>query len=100
MGEWVDEQRNTDRTLLPPTPQEPAVAHSNRLLLLYLPTYSPTHPPTYPPSLSILFDFNDMARQLRFLIILGKASTAVDFFIRNRGGMMGTCVLPPTHPPT
>ena len=39
-------------------------------------------------SLSILFDFSDMARQLKLLILLGKSGTAVDFFIRNRGGMI------------
>lgn len=39
-------------------------------------------------SRSILYDFRDTRRQLVMLIVLGKADTAVDFFIRSRGDIV------------
>ena len=41
---------------------------------------------------SILSDFSDVTRQLKLLVLLGKSGTAVDFFIRNRGGMLARCL--------
>jgi hypothetical protein len=46
-------------------------------------------------NLSILFDFADMAQQLRFLVALDEAETAVDFFVRNKGGVLARALHSP-----
>ena len=103
----------------PPTHPNPllTVAHSNRLVLLYLPINPPTHPPTHPPTLNRrLLEHRGslIIRQLSVLlhaqsIYLSLASVLDKEEEEEEGGggldldfvsIMVQVGLSPTHPPT